>query len=307
MVRNVSVPAYQPAERDAFRRVFRMKDTMTQILERPIDPQTIRTDYEAIKARQQATWASGDFSIIGTTLQIVGESLCEAADLDAGARVLDVACGNGNAALAAARRYCQVTGLDYVPALLDRARERSEAERLPVEFVVGDAEQLPFADASFDAALSTFGVMFAPDQERAARELSRVVRPGGTIALANWTPEGFVGQMLGAVTRRVPPPPGLTSPARWGTVSRLRELFPHARSMRAEPRDFVFRYESVEHFLDVFRRFYGPTLKAFAALSSPDQELLAEDLRILATRFSRGKNPRSTAIRAEYLEVVIGT
>ena len=207
---------------------------MTEIATRP--------DFAAIKQRQQATWASGDFAVIGTTLQIVGESLCEAIDLTAGSQVLDVACGNGNAALAAARRFCRVTGLDYVPELLDKAGDRARAEHLDLTTVVGDAERMPFQDGRFDAALSTFGVMFAPDQERAANELMRVVRTGGKIGLANWTPEGFVGQMLKTVGRYVPPPPGVASPAFWGVESRLRDLFHDVRSLRVSRKEFVFRY-----------------------------------------------------------------
>ncbi len=262
-------------------------------------------DLAAVKARQQLTWASGDFSVIGNTLQIVGETLCEAADLDAGATVLDVACGNGNATLAAAHRFCKVVGVDYVPELLARGRERAAAERLPIEFVEGDAEALPFPADSFDAVLSTFGVMFAPDQTRAARELLRVVRPGGKIALANWTPEGFVGRMLAMVGKHVPPPPGVASPVYWGNEARLRELFPEVSDLTVRRRIFMFRYESFEHFLDVFRRFYGPTHKAFGALDTERQAFLAHDLRALVEHFRTRKSTRSLAVPGEYLEVVI--
>jgi SAM-dependent methyltransferase len=262
-------------------------------------------DLNALKARQQAMWASGDFSVIGTTLQIVGESLCEAADLEAGSKVLDVACGNGNAALAAARRFCEVVGLDYVPALLVAGRERAAGERLPVDFVTGDAEALPFHDASFDVALSTYGVMFAPNQEQAARELSRVVRPGGKIALANWTPEGFIGKLLVSVAKRVPPPAGVASPIAWGTEARLRQLFPDARAIRVQRRMFVFRYTSPEHFVDLFRRLYGPTHKAFAALDAEQQALLASELRELVIQFRSPTHSNAASIPGEYLEVVI--
>jgi ubiquinone/menaquinone biosynthesis C-methylase UbiE len=264
----------------------------------------VGVDLAAVKTRQQAMWASGDFSVIGTTLQIVGETLCEAAELGAGSRVLDVACGNGNASLAAAHRFCRVVGLDYVPSLLTRARERAAAERLPIEFVEGDAEQLPFPAESFDAALSTFGVMFAPDQERAARELLRVVRPGGKIALANWTPEGFVGRMLVAVGKHVPPPPGVASPVYWGNEQRLRELFPGVKSLQVRRKSYVFHYESADHFVQVFRDFYGPTYKAFNALDRERQEQLASDLRELCQRF-RSPGYQSLAVPGEYLEVVI--
>lgn len=262
-------------------------------------------DLQALKARQRSTWASGDFAVIGTTLQLAGESLCEAADVAAGSRVLDVACGNGNASLAAARRFCQVTGLDYVPALLQRARERAEAERLPIEFVEGDAEHLPFPDDSFDTVLSTYGVMFTPDQQRAAHELARVTAPGGKIALANWTPEGFLGDFFRAVARYVPPPAGLNSPFAWGTEAGLEALFgSKARVIVAERKPFVFRYTSAAHFTQVFRTYYGPTLKAFEALSEPQQAELDRDLTKLLLSHDRGGG-RALAVPAEYLEVVL--
>jgi ubiquinone/menaquinone biosynthesis C-methylase UbiE len=280
---------------------------MTHVVSCPPDqnasPEIV--DLAAVKKRQQATWSSGDFAVIGTTLQIVGESLCEAADLGAGTAVLDVACGNGNATLAAARRFCKVTGLDYVPALLARGRERAAAERLTIDFVEGDAEAMPFADGSFDAAVSTFGVMFAPDQGRAARELVRVVRPGGAIALANWTPEGFIGRLLTTVGKHVPPPPGVASPIYWGKESRLRELFPEARSIQCTRQNFLFRYESAVHFIQVFRDYYGPTHRAFAALDAPRQKQLAEDLSTLIDSYARPSRTKGIAIPGEYLEVVI--
>ena len=262
-------------------------------------------DLESLKRRQQATWSSGDYSVVGTTLQIVGETLCEAMDLRAGQRVLDVAAGNGNVALAAARRWCEVTATDYVPALLEQARERAAGERLPMTFREADAENLPFADASFDAVVSTFGVMFVADHDRAARELVRVCRPGGKIGMANWTPEGFIGQLFKAIGKHVPPPPGARSPALWGTRSRLAEMFePGARSITAAERDFVFRYRSVEHWLQVFRTQYGPTLKAFAALQPAAQAALETDLRELIARFNRADDA-TLVIPSTYLEVVI--
>ncbi|HKO92133.1 MAG TPA: methyltransferase domain-containing protein [Polyangiaceae bacterium] len=278
---------------------------MTQIIDCPPSDRKapVVVDLGAVKARQQAMWASGDFAVIGTTLQIVGETLCEAVELESGSSVLDVACGNGNAALAAARRWCKVTGLDYVPELLQRARERARAERLAIEFVEGDAERLPFEDASFDVALSTYGVMFAPDQEQAARELQRVVKPGGKIGLANWTPEGFIGQLLKVVGQHVPPPAGVASPIYWGTPARLEQLFPEARAVRASRKHFVFRYESPAHFVDVFRRFYGPTFKAFGVLEPSAQAGLAAAIVDLSARFNRSRT--SFIVPAEYLEVVI--
>ncbi|HEX2114249.1 MAG TPA: class I SAM-dependent methyltransferase [Alphaproteobacteria bacterium] len=226
-------------------------------------------DFKAVKTRQQGAWASGDYAVVGTTLQIVGEELCEALDLRAGQTVLDVAAGNGNVALAAARRFAAVTATDYVPALLERARERGAAERLQMEFREADAEALPFGDGAFDVVVSTFGVMFTPDQERAAAELVRVCRRGGKIGLANWTPDGFIGQLFKTIGKHLPPPAGVKSPALWGTRARLVELFePHATSIKSAQRNFVFRYRSPEHWLDIFRTYYGPVLKAFAALDS---------------------------------------
>ena len=260
-------------------------------------------DLAAVKARQQTTWASGDFAVIGTTLQLVGESLCEAVDVEAGTLVLDVACGNGNATLAAARRGCRVTGLDYVPTLLRRAEERAQAERLEVQLVEGDAEHLPFNDGKFDVALSTFGVMFAPDQPRAAEELMRVVRPGGRIGLANWTPEGFIGPLLKTVGRHVPPPAGVASPAAWGIESFLKRLFRGTQLIQVARKDFVFRYESTAHFVDVFRRFYGPTHVAFGKLDREGQDRLTADITKLCEQHNRSQ--RSLVVPAEYLEVVI--
>lgn len=262
-------------------------------------------DLATIKARQKAAWATGDFSVVGMTLQIVGEQLCEAADVRAGEKVLDAACGNGNATLAAARRFATVTGLDFVPALLDNARERAAAERLVLDLHEGDAENMPFPDASFDVVLSTYGIMFTPDQERMARELARVCRPGGRIGLANWTPEGFIGQLFKVLGRHVAPAPGLSSPALWGTKARLETLFADtAARITATPRDFMFRYLSADHFLDVFRTYYGPVNRAFAALDAKGQAALAEDILALCARFDRSGGA-SLVVPGEYLEVVI--
>jgi ubiquinone/menaquinone biosynthesis C-methylase UbiE len=264
-----------------------------------------QVDLNAIKARQQGAWSAGDYAVVGTTLQIVGEDLCEALDLRAGQTVLDVAAGNGNVALAAARRWCEVTATDYVPALLERARERAGAERLQIAFREADAEALPFQDGSFDAVVSTFGVMFTPDQQRAAAELVRVCRRGGKIGLANWTPEGFIGQLFKTIGKYLAPPPSAKSPALWGTRARLTELFePHAVSIKSAQRHFVFRYRSPAHWLEVFRSYYGPVLKAFAALDAGSQAALERDLIALVGQFNRADDG-SMVVPSEYLEIVI--
>ena len=263
-----------------------------------------QVDLTAVKSRQQATWSSGDYAVIGTTLSITGELLCEAVDLRPGQQVLDVAAGNGNATLAAARRWGDVTSTDYVAGLLERGRAKAAAERLPVTFQEADAEQLPFADSSFDVVLSVFGVMFTPNQEQAAQELLRVCRPGGKIGLASWTPEGFIGQVFRTIGKYIPPPPGVKSPALWGTEQRLSELFGDGISeLRINRRFFVFRYRSVQHWLEVFRTYYGPVLKAFAALDAAGQAGLAGDLTELLQRFNQG-GADTLAVPSEYLEVV---
>jgi SAM-dependent methyltransferase len=262
-------------------------------------------DLAALKSRQKAAWSAGDYAVVGTTLQIVGETLCEALDLRAGERVLDIAAGNGNATLAAARRWADVTSTDYVEALLERGRARASAEGLAVRFERADAESLPYGDASFDVVLSTFGVMFTPDQEKAAAEMARVCRPGGRIGLANWTPSSFIGELFKLLGRYLPPPPGLRSPALWGTEERLRELFGHRLdSITIERRDFAFRYRSAAHWLEVFRTFYGPMVKAFGALEGAKQESLAADLIALAERFNRATDG-SLVAPSQYAEVVI--
>ncbi len=262
-------------------------------------------DLSAIKTRQQAAWSSGDYAVVGTTLQIVGEDLCEALDLRAGSKVLDVAAGNGNVALAAARRWCDVTATDYVPALLDRARQRAAADHLDMAFQEADAEALPFADASFDAVVSTFGVMFTPDQDRAAAEMLRVCKPGGKIGLANWTPSGFIGQVFKTIGKHVAPPPGVKSPALWGTRERLAELFASNDAIvGARPRDYVFRYRSPEHWLEIFRTWYGPVLKTFGALDANGQAALRLDLLALIAQFNRSGDA-TMVVPSEYLEVVV--
>ena len=274
---------------------------MNLVLETP----TAAPDYAAIKQRQQATWASGDYSVIGTTLQIVAESLAEAADVHAGANVLDVAAGNGNATLAAARRFANVTSTDYVPALLDKGRQRAQAEGQQVRFQVADAEQLPFDAGRFDVVMSTFGAMFTPDHARCAREMLRVLRKGGRIGLANWTPQGFIGRLFKIIGAHVPPPAGLKSPALWGTEPHIIELFgSRAAEIRCERRMFNFRYRSAAHWLQVFRNYYGPTLKAFAALEASGQQALERDITMLLDELNIA-GQMSLVVPSEYLEVVI--
>jgi SAM-dependent methyltransferase len=267
--------------------------------------ETPAPDFAAIKQKQQATWASGDFAIIGVTLQIVGESLAEAVDIRAGERVLDVAAGNGNATLAAARRFADVTSTDYVPDLLEKGRVRALAEGLPVHFRIADAEALPFEGGSFDVALSTFGAMFTPDHTRPAKEMLRVVRNGGRIGLANWTPEGFIGQLFKVIGKYIAPPAGLKSPALWGTEEHIMELFgTQATAIRAVRKHFNFRFRSAAHWIQVFRDYYGPTNRAFAALNPLGQDALAKDITDLLNRRNVA-GPSSLVVPSEYLEVVI--
>ena len=264
-------------------------------------------DLAAIKQRQQATWASGDYHMIGTQIQIVSELLVEALDLHSTERVLDVATGSGNAALAAARRGTAVVAVDYVPSLLDRARRRTEAEGLTVEYVYGDAEALPFDDHSFDVVSSVFGAMFAPDQERTAAELARVTRPGGRIGLVAHTPDGFIGHLFKTNAKHVPPPAGVRSPIQWGTEERLRELFDGSiAELRLEKRHYTFRDRSPQHYVEYWRRFYGPTLKAFDAVGPEGEAALTADLVDLIGRFNRATDG-TMVVPSEYLEAVIVT
>ncbi len=268
-------------------------------------PEVAADRWSPVKSRQNAMWGSGDYAVIGATLQIVGELLNEAVDVRATDRVLDVAAGNGNATLAAARRFATVTSTDYVPALLERGRLRAEAEGFTnVTFEFADAEALPYPDASFDVVLSTFGVMFAPDHEQAARELMRVCTSGGRIGLANWTPAGFLGQLFRTVGAYVPPPPGASSPVLWGSEAHVRELFPGAARIEYTVRTFQFRYRSPEHWVDAFRAYYGPVHKAFAALDDERQRSLESDLLALL-RSSNRDGTRSLVVPGEYLETVI--
>lgn len=266
-------------------------------------PSTV--DLSAVKARQQAAWSTGNYAVIGTTLQIVGENLCEALDLHSGERVLDVAAGNGNATLAAARHWCDVTSTDYVSSLLDAGRARAQAEGLSIRFQEADAENLPFPDASFDVVTSIFGVMFTPDQEKAASELARVCRPGGRIGLANWTPASFIGKLFKTIGKYVPPAPGVKSPALWGTRERLEELFGNsAREIHTRQREFAFRYRSPAHWIEVFRTYYGPMNKTFAALDADRQADFTRDLMALMEEGNRSGDD-TLVLPSEYLEVVI--
>lgn len=269
-------------------------------IQTPVEP-----DFSAIKVKQNAAWASGDYAVVGTTLQIVGETLAEKLDLVPGANVLDVAAGNGNATLAFARRWHHVTSTDYVDALLQKGRARAEAEALDVTFQVADAESLPFADNSFDGVVSTFGVMFAPNQAKAASELVRVCRMGGKVGMANWTPEGFIGQLFKTLGGHVTPPPGVKSPAQWGNIAWIEETFrPQAASVTTTRRTFCFRYATPGHFLDVFRNLYGPVHKAFLSLDEAGQGNLAADILALIDRFNTATDG-SMSVPAEYLEVVV--
>lgn len=262
-------------------------------------------DLAPIRARQQATWASGDYSVVGNTIPLVSEQLCETIDLRAGARVLDVATGSGNAALAAARRWCDVVGTDYVPALLERARVRAKAEGFAIDFREADAERQPFADASFDYVLSVFGAMFAPNPEATAAELLRVCKPGGKIGLASWTPQGFIGQSFRLMGRYLPPRPEIAPPVMWGEPRRIEELFgADAASITTMRREFVFRYRSAAHNVETFRTWYGPTIKAFESLDDAGRVALERELVALLEEHDRSTDG-TLRVPSEYLEVVV--
>lgn len=278
----------------------------------PLAPKALATatpaastlDLSAIKGRQQAAWSSGDYAVVGNTLQIVGESLCEAIDLRSTERVLDVAAGSGNATLAAARRFAEVVSTDYVASLLDRGRERAEADGFSVAFQEADAEALPFPDQSFDVVLSTFGVMFTPNQEKAAAEMLRVVKVGGRIGMANWTPESFIGQLFKTIGKYIPPAPGVKSPALWGNAAHLEALFGKQAAVTGQSRHFVFRYRSAAHWLEIFRTYYGPVLKAFAALDPPARNGLEADINGLLARFNTARDGTFVA-PGEYFEAIV--
>jgi SAM-dependent methyltransferase len=285
--------------------IFERTEVMNQMTTNTADATPVSPDFTAIKTKQQAAWGSGDYAVIGSTLNIVGEQLAEAANINPGERVLDVAAGNGNATLAAARRFADVTSTDYVESLLEKGRTRTEAEGMEVTFRQADVEALPFADNQFDAVMSTFGCMFAPNQVATASEMARVARPGGRIAMANWTPESFIGQLFKVIGRHVPPPAGVQSPGLWGTRDRLEEIFGHAASrIEIRNRAFNFRYRNVEHWLELFRTYYGPTHKAFAALEPEAQDALAADMTDLANQHNVSTEGWMV-VPSGYAEVVI--
>ena len=262
-------------------------------------------NYDAIKAKQNAAWGSGDYSKVGVTLQITGEELAEAMDMNIDDKVLDVAAGNGNATLAFARRFCSVTSTDYVSDLLDASKQRASAEGLLINYQVADAENLPFESETFDAVVSTFGVMFTPNQKQAASELQRVVRSGGKIGLANWTPDSFIGQLFKTLGKHLPPPSGVNSPALWGSKDWIEEVFENQFEVTSfRLKNFVFRYRSAEHFLEYFRTYYGPMQKAFDALDAEAQERLQIDILALANNYNVSIDG-SLRIPSEYAEIVI--
>lgn len=271
----------------------------------PAPTSTAAPDLAAVKRKQHATWASGDYAAVGTTIQIVGENLCEALDVHAGETLLDVAAGNGNVSLAAARRFCDVTSTDYVESLLERGRKRAEANGLPIEFRLADAEDLPFESDSFDVVTSSFGVMFTADQQAAADELVRVCKPGGRIGLANWTPGGLVGQLFKTIGSFVPPPAGVRSPVAWGTQERIAELFSRdVKTIEIESRTFTFRFHSPEHWIGYWREVYGPLHKAFETLDADGQQRLSQAIHAVIDEHNRATDGTVVA-PAEYLEVIV--
>ena len=261
-------------------------------------------DFDAVTARQQQAWATGNFHRIGVTTVVVGERLVRAVGVRAGQQVLDVAAGAGNTSLAAARRFGDVIASDYVPDLLTTAARRAEAEGLPMKTEVADAQNLPYGDASFDVVLTTFGAMFAPDQDKTASELLRVLKPGGKLGMANWTPAGFIGQLFALGTKHAPPPPGLNPPSRWGTKEGLQELLgSRGASVEVKEREMDFVYPSASYMLELYRTWFGPTATAFAALDEAGQQAYADDLMALYTEWNQAPDD-TVLIPAAYLEVV---
>lgn len=266
---------------------------------------TVSSDYDAIKTRQRTAWGAGDYCKIGSTVQFTGEQLAEALALRPGSRALDVAAGNGNITLALARRSVQVTSTDFVEALLERSRARAVAEGFDIDYRVADAEQLPFEDGEFDAVVSTFGVMFTPNQERSARELMRVCRSGGRIGLLNWTPTSFIGRLFEVLGRHVPPPPGVRSPARWGDEAWLQENFgAGAAGIEIDSKDFMFVSTSPEDFLATWRQYYGPITKAFVTVGDDGAAALEADILALLRELDVATDG-TMRVPGEYLEVRI--
>lgn len=262
-------------------------------------------DLQAVTQVQQQIWSKGDFAMVASLVNYTSESLAEALDIVPDERVLDVACGSGNGAIAAARRaWGNTVGTDYVPALLERARERAAAERLDIEFVGADAQDLPFEDASFDVVMSIYGAMFAPDQAKAASELLRVVKPGGRIGMANWTPEGSVGRMFQTTAKHAPPPPGIDSPLLWGTEERLRELFGDGiADLRVEKRVSRQPFRSADHYIDFFRTYFGPSKMAYERVGPEGEGALTDDLRTFLNDANTAGD-RALVLEAEYLQVI---
>lgn len=262
-------------------------------------------NYSAIKAKQQQVWGSGDYSQVGSTIQITGEELCESMDLHSGQSVLDVAAGNGNATMAAARRFCEVTSTDYVESLLNQSKHRAQANSFSINYQQADAEDLPFDDESFDNVMSTFGVMFTPNQQQSASELMRVCKKGGKIGMANWTPDGFIGQLFKIIGQYNPPPPGVSSPANWGTQEFLQQQFgAQAANIQINEKNYSFRYKSPQHWLEVFKNYYGPTLKTFEMLEAPQAESLETEIYALLDQFNTATDG-TLVVPSKYVEVII--
>lgn len=257
------------------------------------------------EARHHGFWVVGDYTRIGVSLQMTGEQLCETMDLRAGQSVLDVASGNGNASLAAARRFCRVVATGHATPVLDKSRKRAEAEGLPIDYRLAEVEALPFADAQFDNVVSTFGVMFTVNQAQTTAELTRVCKAGGKIGLANWTPQGFFGQLVNVIESHIQPPDGVCSPSTWGNEEFIQTTFqPYARSIKTYDRAFSFRYQSPTHWVDVFMADYGPSMSAFEALDESDNLALRRDMLNVINRFNRATDG-TMVVPSEYIDVVI--
>ena len=262
-------------------------------------------NYEAIKEKQNAAWGSGNYALIGSTLQLTGEELAERMNLPAGSKVLDVAAGNGNATMAFARRWAEVTSTDYVDTLLNFGKQRAEAEGFDVKYLIADAENLQVDYGDYDAVVSTFGVMFAPNQAKAASELIRACKSGGKIGMANWTPDGFIGQLFKVIGKHVAPPKGVKSPALWGTGDWLGDHFgDSAKSIEIIEKQFKFKYPSPEFFVDFFRKYYGPVHKACLALDEQGQINLENDILAIIDDLNVAEDG-TMCVPSDYLEVIV--